>query len=96
MTTETKALVARMLHSYLALSNSREPDAVWREAIDAALAYCDTYQPAQGRLLRVKYICGLSDAETMLQMKVSRTTYQKHKEAALSTVLECAARRGLL
>ncbi|MBQ7860555.1 MAG: hypothetical protein IJ347_10585 [Faecalibacterium sp.] len=104
MTQQTKELIKRMLQNYCALHGSgaaricgsTEKAKLWRAAIDEALDYCDRRHPMRAQLLRVKYIAGATEERTMKHMGVNRTTYQKHRAEALSTVLEFAARRGLI
>lgn len=96
MTKETKDLVVRRLYGYMCPVGGDALGQEWHAAIDEAMAYCNRNQPVQGRLLRLKYFCALSDEASAAQLGISRATYQKHKAEALGTVMEYAARRGLI
>ena len=98
MTREHKRAVKKALRAYADGGPGGPAGRKWRAAIGRALAYYDA-SPAVaglGRLLRLRYIAGWTEPDTIEALGIGRTTYIKWQMDALSTVGVYAAEAGLL
>lgn len=66
----------------------------WADAIESALAYYDQHDPVRADLLRIRYLEHRTEDETIDQLHIGRTTYQKAHLDMLSTVAVYAAQHG--
>jgi hypothetical protein len=72
----------------------REQARRWCVAIEDALRYYDREEPTRAKLLRLRYIEHGHEEKVIEQLYVSRATYQRMDQDAVSTVAVFAAQRG--
>ena len=69
---------------------------LWSLAVEKALYYYEAVEPTRAQLIRLRYFEHRSVEETMEQLNLSYSTYQKAHSDVLSTIAIYAAHGGLL
>ena len=99
MTKNQKRACKAALRRYRDEREKNDPaDLIWREAIDGALEYYASCPEVNGRgaLLRMRYIDGMTEGETINALHIGRSTYATWQLDALATVGTYAAAAGVL
>lgn len=99
MTKEQKRAVRRGLRQYgRALRDADETGSgmAWAGVVARSMDYYAAADPTCGDLLRLRYLEGLAEWETVERLHIGRTTYYRKELEALSTLAIYAAGAGLL
>ena len=96
MTVEQRAKTKQALRRYgQKLPGRNWKDApLWDTAIRQTLEYSDSCDPLRAQLMRLRYFEHCTEEQTMGQLYIGRSTYQKAQLDLLSTVAVFAAQQG--
>lgn len=70
--------------------------AAWARVVEQVLRHYDREDPVCAKLLRLRYLEGLTEERVIRALYVGRTTYYTKELEALSTVAVYAAAQGLM
>lgn len=96
MTVEQRAKTKQALQRY----GQKQPGRRWKDAplwdaaIRQTLEYYDIHDPLRSALMRLRYFEHCTEEQTMGQLYIGRSTYQKAQLDLLSTVAVFAAQQG--
>lgn len=97
MTHEQRIKTQNALRRYGTRQWAHSPaNRAWAAAIEQAMSYYQTADPVRAQLLQMRYLERRSEEETIENLHIGRTTYQKAQLDLLSTVAVYAAQRGAL
>lgn len=95
MTNEQRRKTRAALQHYgLRCGRAGSDRRAWAEAIESTLDNYDQHDPVRAELLRMRYLEHRTEDETIDQLHIGRTTYQKAHLDMLSTVAVYAAQHG--
>ena len=97
MTKEQRQLTKDALRRYGTRQWACSPaNAGWKRAIERTLEYYQEVDPLRADLMRLRYFERRTEDDTIEQLHIGRSTYQKAQLDLLSTVAIYAARFGAL
>ncbi len=97
MTKEQRQLTKEALRRYGTRQWACSPaNAGWQRAIERTLEYYQEVDPLRADLMRLRYFERRTEDNTIEQLHIGRSTYQKAQLDLLSTVAIYAARFGAL